>query len=476
MLERYSAALAVAVALTACTSLAPEYRRPAMDLPTDWAVTGGQSLSSVGAVWWRIYSDPLLDRLVDEALAHNANLQLAVARVDEARALLGQTRAEQFPVVGTTVDRDRTQSSERTATPLPPGTPRERNNYRAAIDVSYEVDLWGRLRDATKAARAELLATEAAHETVRITLVADVVQGYFALRAFDEQLAATQRSLATRSESLALQKLRYENGVISEFEYRQLEAEVAAARAQLPVLERQRTEQENALAVLLGRSPRAIYAEHHVERLVPANGATRKPSTLVVPAGLPSELLLRRPDLLETEQRLIAANARIGVARAAYFPSISLTGFAGSESASLSDLFTGGAGIWQVVASLTQPIWAGGRFRSQVEAANARQRQALARYQQAIQNAFREVRDAIVAQEKTRAQFDAEDQRVAALRETLRLARIRYANGVASQLDVLDAERNLLTAELNRSDALRAQRAAIADLFKALGGGWGTGA
>jgi len=475
MLKRYYAALAVAVTLSGCAHLAPDYKRPAVELPSGWAGPEGRDAASLGASWWKFYGDAQLDRLVEEAFAHNADLQLAVARVDEARALAGQARSGQFPTVDAGLDAQRTESSLRAPMPLPPGVARETNDYRAAVNVSYELDLWGRLRDATAAARAELLATDAARETVRIALAAGVVQGYFALRAFDEQLAATQRSLATRSESLALQKMRYENGLISEFEYHQLEAEVLAARAQLPVLERQRAAQENALAVLLGRSPRAIYEESVVTNAAPTGETSDEPPALVVPAGVPSELLLRRPDLVETEHRLIAANARIGVARAAYFPSITLTGSRGSESTELSDLFTGAARASSVAAAVVQPIWNAGRISSQVQAANARERQALAQYRRAIENAFREVRDAIVAQVKTREQFDAENQRVAALRSTLRLAQLRYANGVASQLDVLDAERNLLAAELNRSDALRAQRAAVADLFKALGGGWGAG-
>jgi multidrug efflux system outer membrane protein len=299
------------------------------------------------------------------------------------------------------------------------------------------------------------------------------VQAYYSLRSLDEQVAATQRSVTSRAESLALQKKRYDAGVISEFEYRQLEAEELAARAQLPVLEQQRARQENALAVLLGRSPRAIYVDTVVEKA--ADEPAGQQRVLVVPAGLPSELLLRRPDLVEAEQRLIAANARIGAARAAYFPSLSITGFFGGESAAMSELFTGPAGTWQAAASLTQPIWNTGRVSAQVDAANARQRQTLAQYQLAIQNAFRDVRDAVVAQSKTREQFDAENRRAATLREALRLAKLRYVSGVASQLDVLDAERNLLAAELNRSDALRAQRAAVADLLKALGGGWNPG-
>jgi outer membrane protein, multidrug efflux system len=410
--------------------------------------------------------------LIDEALANNANLQVAVARVDEARALAGQARAQQYPALDASLERSRTNSSLRTAMPLPPGTPRETDDYRAVINASYELDLWGRLRDASAAARAELLATEAARETVRIALAADVAQTYFSLRALDEQLAATQRSLSTRAESLELQKLRYQVGVISEFEFRQLEAEVLAAQAQLPTLERLRAQQENALAVLLGKSPRAIYEGTVVDAIARGEDDVSESPGLVVPAGLPSQLLLRRPDLTEAEQRLIAANARIGVARAAYFPSISLTGFFGSQSGVLDDLFTAPAGTWYAAAALTQPIWGGGRVSAGVDAANARQRQTLAQYQQAIQSAFRDVRNAIVAQTKTRAQFEVESERVKALRNSLRLARLRYQNGVANQLEVLDAERSLLGAELNRSDALRAQRAAIADLFRALGGGW----
>lgn len=470
----HGVALVLALALGGCINLAPTYQRPAAELPAEWKAPEGQSAARLGAQWWKIYGDASLERMVDEALAHNANLAVAVARVDEARALLGETRSGQFPTVDATYSRDRTQSSLRTAMPLPPGVVRQRDNYRGTLNVSYELDLWGRLRNATRAARAELLATEAAQETVRIALAADVVQAYYSLRSLDEQVAATQRSVTSRGESLALQKKRYDAGVISEFEYRQLEAEELAARAQLPVLESRRTRQENALAVLLGRSPRAIYSDTVVATAAPV-AEPAKEQALVVPTGLPSELLLRRPDLVEAEQRLIAANARIGAARAAYFPSLSITGFFGGESAAMSELFTGPAGTWQAAASLTQPIWNAGRVGAQVDAANARQRQALAQYQLAIQNAFRDVRDAIVAQSKTREQFEAEDKRAATLREALRLAKLRYQSGVASQLDVLDAERNLLAAELNRSDALRAQRAAVADLFKALGGGWNTG-
>ena len=336
----------------------------------------------------------------------------------------------------------------------------------SATGVSYEIDLWGRLRNATHAARADLLATEAARETVLITLTSDVAQAYFALRAFDGQLEATRRSLAARSEALGMQKKRFDVGDISEFDYRQLQADVAADRALLPVLELQRAQQENALAVLLGKSPRAIYEG----ALEAGSDPEDRTLAIVVPAGLPSDLLLRRPDLIQAEQTLIAANARVAVARAAYFPTLSLTGTLGSESVALSDLFTGPAGMWQAALAAGQPIYAGGRIDAQVQAAGARERQALAQYQ--LANAFRDVRDALVAQAKARERLEAESERVTALRTTLRFARLRYQNGMTGQLEVLDAERNLLAAEQNRIDALRSQRAAIADLFKALGGVW----
>ena len=288
------------------------------------------------------------------------------------------------------------------------------------------------------------------------------------MRALDEQLAVTRRSLESRAESLTIQKKRVELGVQSDFEFRQREAEVAAARAQLPLLARARSQQENALAVLLGRSPKAIYEG----RVDAGSDPEIAAAVIAVPSGLPSDLLLRRPDLVEAEQRLIAANARIGIARAHYFPAISLTGYLGSESLALSSLFTGPAGIWQFAVALTQPLWGGGRLEAAVQTATARQHQALAQYQGAIQNAFREVRNALVAQVQAREQLEAETQRVTALRETLRLAKLRYDNGLASQLDLLDAERSLLAAEQNRVDALRAQRGAIADLFKAIGGSW----
>src|SRR2546426_10216384 len=308
--------LGFALLLAGCAGLKPDYTKPAVDLPAGWRDAPADGVQARDARWWKVYGDPVLDRLVDEALAHNANVMLAIARVDEARAALSATSADQRPQVNASANRSRTRISQRGPTPLPPGVNPEFSDTRAAVGVSYEIDLWGRLRNATQAARADLLATEAARETVLITLTSDVAQGYFALRALGGQLDATRRSLAARSEALGMQKRRFEVGDISEFDYRQLEADVAAERALLPVLELQRAQQENVLAEQHGKSPRAIY-EGALEAGSDPEGQT---VAIVVPAGLPSDLLLRRADLVQAGQTLVAAHPRVAGARGAYFP------------------------------------------------------------------------------------------------------------------------------------------------------------
>ena len=448
--------------LAAC-SLAPKYERPAVELPQAWKETAPRFAED--GRWWRIYSDASLDKLVDEGMAQNADLLIAAARIDEARGLLAEIQGGYYPVLDARAGASRQRISQRTATAFP-GIPTQYSDYRAALNVSWDIDLFGRIRSSADAARAELKASEASRDAVRLALAAQIAKSYFALRSFDEQVDLTRKTVALREEALALQRRRYQGGIISEFDLRQLEAETAAVRAQLPPLERQREAEEAALGVLLGRSPRLIF-EGGVTRMLAYD---EMPGATVVPAGMPSELLLRRPDLVQAEEQLMAANARIGVARADMFPSISLTGFYGRESASLSNLFTSPAAIWQVAGGLTQPIFAGGRLAARTDQAEARERAALAQYQKTIQTAFSEVRAALAAQARARESFDAESERATALADTLRLARLRYQNGVASQLDVIDAERGLLAARIARIEALRAQRAAVADLFRALGG------
>jgi multidrug efflux system outer membrane protein len=301
---------------------------------------------------------------------------------------------------------------------------------------------------------------------VQLALAAQVAKSYFSLRALDEQVLLTRETVRLREEALVLQKKRSDGGVISEFEYRQLEAETAAVRAQLPPLERDREREEAALLVLLGRSPLQIFQD----RVARKESQDDQPTAPVLPSGMPSELLLRRGDLVEAERRLAAANARIAAARAEMFPSIALTAALGRESAAFSNLFTGPAGLWQMGLAVAQPIFAGGRLEAHTEQAQARERAAVAQYQRAIQSAFSETRAALAAQTRSRESYEAESVRARALTETLRLARLRYNNGIASQLDVIDAERGLLAARSARIEALRAHRAAIADLFRALGG------
>jgi multidrug efflux system outer membrane protein len=451
--------------LSSCITLGPDYQRPKIDTPDVWP--GEKSDAPVPVQWWSSYGDPVLDEMIDEALAHNADLALAIARVDEARAQLGIARADQLPGVEANAGESRNRISEE-GPMFFPGVDPTYTDLKASVNASWEIDFWGKYRRATEAARAELLASESNRDAVRLALIADVSRGYFNLRSLDAQVAVARRTISSRLESLDLQRKRFDAGVASELELRQVEAETAAAQALLPSLETRLAQQENALSVLLGRSPRAIVGSP------PERGAAIEALTVppAIPAGLPSNLLERRPDLREAEQRLMAANARIGVAKAAYYPSISLTGFFGGESTTLADLFTSPARIWQFSGSAAQTVFDRGKIGSGVDAATARQQQALAQYQSAIQNAFKDTLDALVAQRKARETLEAEQSRVKALDGALKLARLRYDNGVSSLLDVLDSERGLLNAELNRIEAQRAQLAATTDLFKALGGGW----
>jgi outer membrane protein, multidrug efflux system len=468
--RRQAASACAALLLAGCT-VGPDYRQPDFELPPTWrsaaasAPAGAQPADRVGERWWALYADPVLDRLIDEALQHNADIAVAAARIVEARALASIADAAFYPSVSAGLSGNRTKSSALGTFPLQ-GIPQIQNDYRATLDASYEIDFWGKYRRASEAARADLLAAESASATVRLSLAAQVAQQYFALLAADAQLRVTERTLGTRVETLTLFEKRVQAGTFSEYGLHQAQAEAAATRSQLASLRQAQDRLESALALLLGRSPRAVM-EGAIER-----GAPPAVTDLVVPAGLPSDLLLRRPDLRQAEAQLIAANARIGVARAEYFPSVGLTAYLGSESVSFSRLFSGPAGIFQFAAAITQPLWNAGRLRAGTEVSEARRDQALASYQKAVASAFKDVRDTLAAQNTAREVLAAESARAAALGQALGQARLRFDAGIASQLDVLDVERNLLAAELARIDAERARKAALADLFKALGGGW----
>jgi outer membrane protein, multidrug efflux system len=457
-----AAALLLATSLGGCLTVGPDYSRPAVPAPEAFRAADSTLGAPPAEGWWHLFGDSELDRLIDVALAENADLRIAAARVDEARALLGVSRASRFPEIGASASAGRSKFSTET-TPVPEGTPTEFNRLQAGLTVSYDFDPWGRLRRQTEAAAADLLATEYGVAALRLTLVADVTSAYFDLRSLDRQLAIARGTLDSRSQAFDLQKLRFDAGVISELELAQARSEQAATAATVPDLEQAIAETENRLAILLGRNPDGVARGRELEALVlpPA-----------VPAGLPSALLARRPDLAAAEQRLVAANARIGVAKAAYFPSLALTGFAGTESTELSGLFTSGSFVWQAAASLVAPLFNAGRTRREVEAAQAREVQALESYRKVMQTTFAEVENALVARRTSAARYQALADQAAALQDALRLAQLRYDAGSSSYLEVLDAQRSLFRAQLDLAAARRTELAAAVALFEALGGGW----
>ena len=453
------AVVAAAVALTACASTAT--RLPAVDLPAPTAthVAGIER-------WWAQFNDPQLAALIEEALAANLDLRLAVSRIDEARANLRLARSNLYPSLDADFGARRARNSQSTEFVFP--GPQITNAYTAGLQASYEVDLWGRLASGRDAAQAELLASRYSAETVRTALAAQVASTYFSLRAFDAELQITRDTLGTRVENVKLQKQRFDAGLVGEYEVRLSEAERSFIAALIPTLQRSVAQTEAALAVLAGRSARDVYTPI-VARGKDLAAATTGPE---VPAGLPADLLSRRPDIRQAEANLVAASARIDEARAQYFPSLVLTGRFGGESADLSDLFSAPARVWSIAGSLLQPIIGAGRIGSQVDAATARRNQAEIGYVQSVQAAFRDTHDALIAHSSAREVFVAQDERRTQLVDALRLSDLRYKSGYSSFIDVLDNQRNLLDAERARVNALRDRQTALVDLYKALGGGW----
>ena len=455
----------VALSLSGCVVVGPDYKRPVLAVPASYSATTRDG--TVPDRWWTLFGDPGIDRLVDEALAANQDLVAAAARVEEARAQLGLTRADRYPEVWVDAEGSRTRLSQETSQ-LPPGTPVETSKVRLSGNVAFELDFWGRLRRASQAARAELLASVEGRRNVRLGLIADVVTAYLDLLSYDRQLAVARQTRESRQESLRLQRLKFDAGAISELDVAQAEAELASTEAMVPALLREGRQTEDRLGVLLGRVGGAVPRAEPQE----AAGELEGLEPPGVPFGLPSGLLERRPDVAAAEQRLIAANARIGIARAAYFPSIQLTGYGGSESKELSGLFGGGTTIWQAALGLVQPIFNAGRAKRDIAATRAREQQALASYTKAVQSAFADVEDALIARSTGIEQRDALERRVEALERARHLAMLRYEEGDSSYLEVLDAERNLFRAQLDLTNARRDALAAAVTLFKALGGGW----
>lgn len=461
-------AVAAAVLLSACaTPGTTAYQRPQLTLPAATAADPATATAQTLREWWKGFNDPVLNNLLEEAARNNQDLALATARVVEARASLAQSNANLYPTVDLNAGISRQRLSENSAS-FSPGAQPVYENRQIGLSASYEFDFWGKYARADEAAKARLLAQSATQGSVLTTLYANVAQSYFALRALDTQAALAEANLATRQENLRLQKRRYDSGVIGELDFRQAESEAASVQATLQQVRQSRASAESALAVLLGRQPADIVRPVLMRGLdLSALYAAQQ-----VPADLQSDLLTARPDIVSAEQNLIAAHADIGQARAHYFPSLSLTATAGQQSKDMSTLFDPASLFWSVLGNLTQPIFRAGAIDALVSAANARETQAVAQYTQAVQNAFKDVHDAMANVDAGRQIAETTTVRVKALRETLRLADLRYKAGYSSYLEVLNAQRDLAQAESGLIDVQRNQLNAVVSLYKALGGGW----
>ena len=456
----------IVLSLGGC-SLAPDFMKPETPVPENWSSARLAAAEKISTDWWRSFDDPALVALVEEALGANNDLQLAAARVAEARALLTGQQAERYPLLEVEGAAVRQEPSEETDTAGTRGG-QPFNDLQVSGVLSYELDLWGRLANASEAARARLLASAANREAVRLAVIGEVANGYFNLRALDRQIEIAERTVASRRESVALQRTRFEGGDVDELALRQAESELAAAESELPRLRQQRTRQRNALAVLLGRNPHRIIKDDIT--VADAIDAINAPAS--VPAGRPADLIVRRPDIAAAEQELLATNAEIGVARAAFLPRISFVGLLGLQSASGGDLLQGSASAWQLGGSLVGPLLDFGRAEALVNQAEARQRQALITYRQTTQTAFQEVLDALAGMRRAEERLQAQARQVAALRSTAELARLRFEGGISSYLEVLDAERSLFTTELDLVETQRDRLQSAVDLYRALGGGW----
>ena len=450
----------LAVALAACTTTptAP----PAVELPTP-------TMADVDLeTWWKSFHEPALDSLEEEALAHNLDLRAAMARIEAARAQVTAATGELYPTVSVGVDASRIGASRVGPTPIPPGFGATANDYRIGLNASYEVDLWGKYRAATRAAQNDLLASEYARETVRTVVAAEVARTYFQLIAADAQLQLLNDTLALRDQTVTLQTDRAQAGVIGEYDLAQATAERDAVASDVAVAKRAIGEFESALAVLTGRSPRDVFAP----QVVREPSLARLLSVPTVPAGLPSNMLERRPDVRQIEKQVAAASQRIDRARADYFPSLTLTGALGTESTVLSDLFSGPSIVWSLGAGLLQPLFNYKSIEANVETQTARRHELEVNYVQTVQAAFKDAHDALVANGTTRDALAAQTSRRENLERAYDLSDLRYKAGYSPYLEVLDAQRQLLQAQTLQILAARNVRLALVDLAKALGGGW----
>ena len=462
MLRRHWLILVTLLICTGC-AVGPKYKRPTLTVPEGYrglAPNAGQqtSASLADEKWWTVFQDPQLQQLIRTALVQNYDVRIAATRILQAQAILGITRADQYPTItgGASTTNARAQRTK----VLPEF---ESSANEVNLSLVWELDFWGKFRRATEAARASLLATEWGKRAVISSLVSNVATAYFQLRELDLELEISKRTLDSRKQSLNLVEIRARGGVTALIDVRQSEQLVYTAAGSIPDLERRIEQQENFLSVLLGNNPGPI-----------TRGKSLVENSVLptVPAGLPSSLLEKRPDIQATEQQLVAANARIGVAKAAYFPQITLTAIAGYQSPALTDLFTGPAGFWNFGGQLLQPIFTGGRIRSNVRLTEAQQQEAVLFYQSTIQQAFREVSDSLIAYRKDQEFRQQQELLAVAAEDTVRLANVRYSGGVSSYLEVLDSDTRYFDAQLALAQAQLNERLALVQLYNALGGGW----
>ena len=458
-------ALVSAITAASCT-LGPDYKRPVVPAPASYRGADGNQAGVASLAetrWFDLFADATLNQLVRNALQHNFDLRIAAERVVQARSRFRITRADQFPAVDASAAVVGTRISEAGASRLPAGVDPDVTYAQAGFSTGWELDLWGRLRRLNESARAQYLATEEARRGIVTTLIADVTETYLALRATDLELGIARRTRDVATDSLRLTQTRRDRGVATALDVQQAEQLLHIASARIAGLERDVALTENALSLLLGQVPGDVPRGLELE-------AFRVPPS--VPAGLPSALLERRPDIRQAEQELIAANAQIGAAKAEYFPRISLTGFLGVQSRALSDLLTGPAGMWTASAGAAVPVFNAGRTRAKVRLAESVQRELVVGYQKAIYTAFREVSDSLIGYRKTSDQRSEQEQLVDALRASVKLSTERYQGGVDNYLQVLDAQRNLFVGELDLARLRQQELSSLVQLYRALGGGW----
>jgi multidrug efflux system outer membrane protein len=462
-LASFMTGIIMASGLVAGCRVGPNYHRPVVQTPTairdlsENAQVQAQATSYADLPWWQVFQDPQLQELIHIALKQNYDLQLATERINEGRAQVAVTRSYLFPQV----------QGNGNFSGGKEGTFQTKYNFLAlTADAAFQLDFFGKLRRATEASRAQLLATEDARQTVILTLVSDIASDYFALLQLDLQLQITRETVKTQEDSVKLTKLRVDHGVATKLDILQAQQVLDIANAQIPDLERQIAQEENAISILLGNYPQAVpRGRPLVEQPLPPE----------VPPGLPSSLIERRPDIREAEQVLVAANAEIGVAKAQFFPQISLTGSGGGSfgrSSAFSSLMSSQVGIWSYGTQVSQPVFTGGALRGNLRIAKSQHQQALIAYRQTIQRAFGDVSDAMIAYEKFHQVRVRQEDSVADLQESVRLSNMRYKGGTTTYLEVLDGQRSLFSAELTLAQARGTEYQSLVQLYRALGGGW----